>query len=116
MSEPAQQFVSEPLSPAPGSSDPRAMARGEPGLPRRFTWRDDEYQVIEVVKQWKSSGPCRSGADEMYLRRHWYRIITEPHQVMTVYCERQRRPGGSPKSRWFVYTVEAASTSRANNP
>lgn len=100
---PAEQFVSEPLQPVAGTADPAAMARGEPGLPGRFTWRDEEYHVVRVLQQWKSSGPCRSGSSEIYLRRHWYKLLVEPPLVMTVYCERQAR---RPKARWWIYTIE----------
>ncbi|HUT58324.1 MAG TPA: DUF6504 family protein [Phycisphaerae bacterium] len=102
----AEQFVSEPITPVPGTADVRAMARGEPGLPGRFTWRGREYRVAEVIQSWKTSGPCRSGGGEVYLRRHWHKILTEPCQVMKVYCERQARSSRRPKARWWLYSIE----------
>jgi hypothetical protein len=105
-----QEFVSEEMTPVAGTGDAAAMSRGEPGLPGRFTWRGVEYRVVGLAKQWKTSGPCRSGSPEMYLRRHWYRIVTDPPAVMTVYCERQARSRRSAKSRWFIYTVEAGAS------
>lgn len=104
-----EEFVSEELVPIAGTADARAMARGEPGLPGRFTWRGTEYRVTGVLRSWKSSGPCKSGANELYLRRHWHTIVTEPHAVMTVYCERQARDRRRAKHRWFVYTVQAGN-------
>jgi len=101
-----EEFVSEEMTPVAGTGRAAAMARGEPGLPDWFTWRSTEYRVRGVIRQWKTSGPCKSGAPEMYLRRHWYRIVTEPRAVMTVYCERQARSRKRAKSRWFIYTVE----------
>lgn len=106
MTHSVEEFVSERLVPAPLTGDARAMARGEPGLPRRFTWRDEQYSVAGVVETWKTSGPCRHGGGEMYLRRHWYKIVTEPRLVMTVYCERQARSSKQAKARWWIYTVE----------
>jgi len=106
MSESNEQFISEPLKPEPGTFDPRGMSRGEPGLPSRFTWRDEEYVVVNILEAWKSSGPEKGGGGEMYLRRHWYRVQTNPPLIMTVYCERQARTGKATKSRWFVYTIE----------
>jgi len=44
----------------------------------------------------------------MYLRRHWYRILTEPPAVMTIYCDRQAKDRRHPKARWWVYTIEGA--------
>ena len=100
-----EEFVSEPILPEPGRGDAAAMARGEPGLPARFTWRGRAYRVLGLVRQWKTSGPCRHGSGEMYLRRHWYRVVTDPSAEMTVYCDRQACDRRRPKARWWVYSV-----------
>ena len=60
-----ERFISEPIQPVEGTFDPTGMTRGEPGLPRRFTWRDDEYAVTEVLEAWKEDGPCKSGSRAM---------------------------------------------------
>ena len=108
MSERPREFVCEGLTPAAGTGSAVAMARGEPGLPARFTWREREYRLAGVIRKWKSSGPCRSGGSEMYLRRHWYEILTDPPMVMTIYCDRQAKNRKRHKARWWVYTVEPA--------
>ncbi len=100
-----EQFVSEELKPIAATGDTRGMARGEPGLPKQFKWRDQEYHLLGVLQQWKSSGPCRNGSDEIYLRRHWYKILVEPHAVMTVYFERQSIHPKRPKARWWLYSI-----------
>ena len=103
---PSEQFVSEAIEPVAGTADIRAMSRGEPGLPARFTWRGREYRVVEVLSSWKTSGPCRSGGGELYLRRHWHRVLTEPRGVMRIYCERQASNPRRPKARWWLYSIE----------
>jgi hypothetical protein len=65
-----ERFVSEPIQPAAGTFDAAGMTRGEPGLPKQFTWRDQHYTVAEVIEAWKEDGPCRNGSPEMYLRKH----------------------------------------------
>jgi hypothetical protein len=100
----SEEFVSEELVPIVGSADASAMSRGEPGLPREFTWRNQRHAVVEVLRTWKSSGPERGGG-EIYLRRHWHEILTDTGLRMTVYCERQARSRKRPKARWWVYTV-----------
>ena len=105
-----QRFICEPLTPVAGTADTTAMARGEPGLPKRFTWRGREYRVVDVVRTWKTTGPCTSGADEQYVRRHWYTIRTDPPMTMTVYCDRQSKDRKHPKARWWVYTIEGQTT------
>ena len=100
-----ETFISEPIAPAPGSSDVRAMARGEPGLPARFTWRETTYCVTDAIKTWKTSSR-EGGRGKLYLRRHWYTVQTDQGPTMTLYCERQARSRKRPKSRWWIYTLE----------
>src|SRR5664280_2222414 len=96
-----EKFVSEAIEPVAGTFDTAAMARGAPGLPQRFAWRGVEYRVVELLESWKSTGPCHHGADEQYVRRHWYRVRTEPAATMTIYCDRQARDRRRPKARWW---------------
>lgn len=100
------EFVCEEMQPEAGTADTSMMARGEPGLPQRFTWRGQQWEVVGVIETWKTQGPCRHGSGDMYLRRHWYKIQVRPHRVMTVYCDRQAKDRRKPKSRWWVFTVE----------
>lgn len=102
----SEQFVCEELTPVAGTPSAAAMAKGEPGVPGRFCWRGREYRVTGVIEKWKTSGRCRNGSDELYLRRHWYKIAAEPQAVMTIYCDRQAKNRKRPKSRWFVYTIQ----------
>jgi Domain of unknown function (DUF6504) len=101
-----EQFVSEPITPVQGTFDPAGMTRGEPGLPHRFLWRDKEFAIAEVRQAWKEDGPCRSGATEMYLRKHWFRVATEEGAEMTIYFQRQPRSRSQSKARWWLYTVK----------
>jgi len=102
-SSPQDEFISEPITPAPGTGDVRAMARGEPGLPARFTWREREYTIVNVLEAWKSSSR-EGGTGELYLRRHFYTVETDTGERMTLYCERQARNPRKPKARWYLYT------------
>ena len=100
--ESGEQFVSEAVEPAAGTFDPLAMARGEPGVPLRFTWRGVAYRVALVEQTWKTSTPDRG---EMYLRRHWFRVRCASGQRMTLYCERQAKNRRRPKARWWLYSL-----------
>jgi hypothetical protein len=101
----SEEFVSEPIKPVAGTFDTAGMTRGEPGLPGRFVWRQQEYAVAEVLQAWKESGPCRSGGPEQYLRKHWFKIRTDDGLEMTVYFERQARTKRQAKNRWWLYTI-----------
>lgn len=92
-----------------GTGNARDMARGLPGLPARFVWRDQEHEVRDVLATWKTSGRERGGT-EVYLRRHWFEIRTTGGLVMTVYCDRQAKDKKKVKRRWWVYTVEGKNT------
>ena len=100
-----EQFVGEAIEPLEGVFTTTGAAPGEPLLPARFRWRDEEYRLAEVLRKWKSSSPCRHGSREVYLRKHWYRIRTTDGTAMTIYFERQARQASKKTKRWWVYTI-----------
>ncbi len=102
----AEEFVSEPIVPVEGTFDSAGMTRGEPGLPGRFVWRQQEYTVADVLEAWKETGPCKSGSPEQYLRKHWFRVRTGDGLEMTIYFERQARTKQQGTQRWWLYTVD----------
>ena len=80
--------------------------RGEPGLPKGFTWRGDDIVIGELLESWKHSSREGGAAGDLYLRRHYYRLRMEDATVWTVYFVRQTPRSGNPKQRWYLYTVE----------
>ncbi len=105
----ATQFISEPIKPVVGTVDMRGMVRGEPGLPGKFIWRDEERTVAEVLEIWKETGKCKSGSDERYVRKHWFRIRTTDGHEMKIYFERQPRSKAQSKLRWWLYTLSTSA-------
>jgi phosphoribosylglycinamide formyltransferase-1 len=99
-----KEFVSELIVPVEGAFDTAAMATGEPGLPRRFRWRDEEYQVAEVLEKRKTTGPCSHGSGERYVRKHWFRVLMADGTEMEIYFDRQARTR-EVKRRWWLATV-----------
>jgi hypothetical protein len=100
------RFVGELIRPVPGTFDAAMMARGSPGLPRKFVWRQHEYEVAELLQTRRSLGPCRHGSGEQYVRRHWFTVRTTNGATMTLYCDRQARRGQSAKARWWLFTTD----------
>jgi hypothetical protein len=101
-----ERFVSEPIQPDRASFDTNRMAAGEPGLPHRFNWRKQEYDVEDVLETWKSTGPCTSGSPEQYVRRHYFKVRTECGEIMTLYCDRQpSKRSGKIRSGWVLYSI-----------
>lgn len=101
-----EKFVSESIRPIPGTFDTGPMARGEPGLPARFMWRKQEYTVVRIIDKWKETSPCKTGAKEKYVRKHWYKIETRCGAIMQIYFERQPLAKGQRKIRWWLYTIK----------
>ncbi len=99
-------FVGDRIVPARGSGNAKMAAAGEPGLPARFTWRDEPVEVVGLIGKWKTDGACRHGSGERYVRRHWYRILTGDGREMTIYCDRQARDRSRPQVRWFLFTID----------
>lgn len=97
-----ESFISEAVVPEPGSFDAAAMSRGEPGLPRVFTWRNHRFEVARVASTWKTSTRERG---ELYLRRHWFEVLTATGERMTLYCERQTKNRKQPRARWWLYKL-----------
>ena len=86
---------------------PGNMAGGEPGLPTGFTWHGDSFEIVEQLAAWKQSSREVSRAQgDLYLRRHDYRLRMSDETTWVVYFVRQAPRSGSPKMRWFLYTIE----------
>lgn len=98
-------FVSEPIEPLDQSHDVTAMARGEPGVPLRFRWRDEDHEVVAILRRWKvASREGGRASGELYVRRHYVEIETRRGLVLSLYCERST-PRGRSKRRWFVSRI-----------
>ena len=101
------EFISEPIQPRAGSFDASSMGRGEPGLPRAFAWRSSVYEICAQQRVWKESArEGRTAGGELYLRRHYYRLLMSDDSIWTVYFVRQTSKSGDPRARWFLYTLE----------
>lgn len=104
----AISFVSEALQPIGDSFDTAAMARGEPGLPRKFRWRNRELAVAEVLGTWRDYGDCTHGSGERYLRKHGYRIRTTDGLVLKISFQRSFGRSKTRTARWWLQSVEEA--------
>lgn len=100
------RFVDEAVEPEKDTFDTERMASGEPGLPRVFRWRGQVYEVVSVVRSWHTTGPCRHGSPEMYVRRHWYEVEVDTGEVMRLYFDRQPQKGGKPRKWWLFGVME----------
>jgi hypothetical protein len=103
----ASEFVSESIVPDAGTFDAGAMAKGQPGLPTGFTWRDQHYQIREALEEWKESEAEFHRSGEKYYRKHFWKIRVDTGQFMTLYAVRHVKRGQSAKRRWWLLSVDA---------
>ena len=99
------EFISEPITPVEGTLDMQMMARGEPGLPKRFVWRDREYTIGQILEIRKELGGCSHGGSDQYIRKHWFTILTTDGITMKIYFERNPKPGRTSKPRWWLHSL-----------
>jgi phosphoribosylglycinamide formyltransferase-1 len=99
-----ERFVSEAIKPVVATSDTLRMAAGEPGLPREFVWRDQTITIVAVLRSWRETGRCSHGSPELYVRKHWYEVVTASNGTMKIYFVRQPR-GGRQVGRWWLFSI-----------
>lgn len=99
------KLVCEAIIPVPQTFDAAFMSAGVPGLPREFFWRKKKYAVEDVIRAWKSTGPCHHGSSERYVRRHWFKVKTKIGSIMTLYFDKGTH-GRRSEMGWFLYVLE----------
>jgi|PlaIllAssembly_1097288.scaffolds.fasta_scaffold1707187_1 hypothetical protein len=100
---PSVRTVLEPIAPEPGSFDAGAMARGVPGVPRRFAWRGRTYVVAEVLDLRRESENYSGSPRDTYAKRHVVRVRTETGEVMVLSASRGSLGHAS---RWILREIE----------
>jgi phosphoribosylglycinamide formyltransferase-1 len=100
----SERFISEAIKPITETVDASRMAIGEPGLPREFIWRGRTVTVRAVLRSWRETGKCHHGSQEMYVRKHWYEVVTASDGTMKIYFERQPRKGRK-GARWWLFSI-----------
>ena len=112
----SEQFIGEPIKPDGSTFNAFALVGGEPGMPRKFTWRGEEFEVAEVREKWKETGPAREGGESRYLRKHWFRVRTTTGEDMKIYFERTARSTKQRKTRWWLYSRKPETRNQKPEP
>jgi phosphoribosylglycinamide formyltransferase-1 len=99
-----ERLISESIKPVTETSDTSRMAIGEPGLPQKFVWRGRIIIVNAMLRSWRETGSCRHGSSEVYVRKHWYEVVTVSDGIMKLYFERQPRRGRG-GARWWLFSI-----------
>lgn len=98
--------VLEAIHPHPGTFDASTMARGEPGLPRRFDWRGRTYEVAEVLGTARETENASGLPNDAYVRRHAFRVRTATGEIMVLSALRGTARGAP---RWTLRSLEVPS-------
>ena len=109
-----ERFISEAIQPVVATFDTARMAAGEPGLPQEFVWRGRTIKVAAVLRAWRDTGKCRHGSPELYVRKHWFEVVTASDGTMKLYFERQPR-GGRKEARWWMLSIREPEESPTTN-
>jgi len=109
-----ERLISEAIKPLTETADTSRMAIGEPGLAREFGWRGRTITVTAVLRSWHETGKCHHGSPEMYVRKHWYEVVTASDGTMKLYFERQGR-GGRKGARWWLFSIREPEESSTTN-
>lgn len=96
---PREEFIGEPIEVDVSSMSPEALATGAPSCPKRFTWRQQVYTVIELLDQGKQLRAHDS--KETYVKSHSFRVRTAEGYEMVLRCDRQVR--GNP---WRLFSLK----------
>lgn len=97
------RLISEPLAPVTETIDFGCQPPGAPGLPQVFVWRGRRLEIEALLRTWRTTGPCRHGSPERYVRRHWYEVRAVGGEILKIYFERQGRPRG--RHRWWLHSL-----------
>jgi len=98
--------------------DREPLVEKKPGVPSAFTWRGQEYEIVELVKEWHDYGP-RGKSKAIYEKergsywvksaekrgswgvgRDYYRVRTQTGEVFDLYYD--RAPIKERKGSWVL--------------
>jgi hypothetical protein len=107
-------FIAEPIQAI--FEKPPALEK-KPGCPDRFVWRDEEFQIAEVLSEWHDY--LRRGrmarnmtpphAETAKKRGSWgvgqdyFRVRTDIGRIFDIYFDRAPRSSDHRKGSWFIY-------------
>ncbi|MBD3299311.1 MAG: hypothetical protein GF341_11690 [candidate division Zixibacteria bacterium] len=70
--------------------------------PVRFTWRDTDYEIVEIIQNWQDWGFSSAAPSRNWMtRRHrnYFRVCTNTGDIFEIYLDRSK----APDSGWYLY-------------
>jgi hypothetical protein len=107
-------FISEPIE---VSFKEQPLLEKKPGAPSTFTWRNETYQVMELLSEWvdferrgRSSRNMQPQHAAVASRRgswgvgtFYYRVLTQDGRIFDLYYDRAPKDADHRKGAWFIY-------------
>ncbi|MCJ7724222.1 MAG: DUF6504 family protein [Anaerolineales bacterium] len=107
-------FIGEPIE---VQFDAVPLLEKKPTLPDRFTWRNQEYNIVEKLGEWvdykrkgrmsRNMRPAHAATAERRgswgVGRFYFRVRVEAGRIFELYYDRAPKDAARRKGAWFLY-------------
>lgn len=107
------RFIEEPIE---VQYDQAPLLEKKPGPPDGFTWREQQYRVVDVLNEWhdyRRKGRMARNMQPQHAevashRGSWgvgldyYRVRTDTGQIFDIYYDRAPKDADRRKGQWFL--------------
>ena len=113
------RFIAEPIE---AHFDEPPLLEKKPGCPDAFTWRGEDYRIVEKLSEWHDytrrgrmarnmqpqHAAVASGRGSWGVGRDYFRVRVESGQVFDIYYDRAPKGSEARKGAWFLYRQVSA--------
>lgn len=111
---PGPRFIGEEIE--VGFDRPPLLEK-KPGCPDRFTWQEETFEIVEMIKEWhnyrrrgrmaQNMQPAHASIAEQRgswgVGRDYFRIRTAGGRIFELYYDRAPKDAHRRKGAWFLY-------------
>jgi hypothetical protein len=97
--------------------DQPPLLEKKPGCPDRFTWQEENFEIVEMLKEWhdyrrrgrmaQNMQPAHAAIAEQRgswgVGRDYFRVRTAGGRTFELYYDRAPKDAGRRKGAWFLY-------------
>lgn len=108
------RFIAEPVR---ARFDESPVLEKKPGCPNGFTWRGEDFRIVEMLSEWhdyrrrgrmaRNMMPAHAATAERRgswgVGRDYYRVRTENGRIFDIYYDRAPKDAGHRKGAWFLF-------------
>ena len=96
--------------------DKTPVLEKKPGCPNRFTWREDQFEIVEMLAEWhdyrrrgrmeRNMSPDHAATAKRRgswgVGKDYYRVRTAVGRIFDIYYDRAPLDAGRRKGAWFL--------------